>query len=144
MSELFSILIWFQIVLSNSSYPFYFLQPLPTLSLPYTHTHTSESFEEADIAVLSYLSIFARSILSVPDVLTDVLEALISSTELSKIFCITLESSGIDKSKAQQSLFSMLVRLMIDKFDSVAYCTTGAWRRKLWLVGKDLDLHFPL
>ena len=110
---------------------------------PYTHTHThthTESFEEADIAVLSYLSIFARTILSVPNVLTDVLEALITSSELSKIFCITIESSVIDKTKAQQSLFSMLVRVMIDKFDSVAYCTTGAWRRKLWYVCIYLDL----
>ena len=107
----------------------------------YTHTNThTESFEEADIAVLSYLSIFARTILSVPNVLTDILEAVIRSTELSKIFCITVESSVVDKTKAQQSLFTMLVRLMIDKFDSVAYCTTGAWRRKLWYVEKTLNL----
>ena len=36
----------------------------------------------------------------------------------------------------------MLVRLMIDKFDSVAYCTTGAWRRKLWYVGRDFRPRF--
>ena len=99
---------------------------------PIRTTSLAESYEESDIATVSYLSIFARTILSVPNILTDVLEALITSTGLCKVFGISSESSAADKTKAHQSLFAMLVRLMIEKFDSVAYCTAGAWRRKLW------------
>ena len=92
----------------------------------------SESYAEADIAVVSYLSILARIILSAPNTLTDILEVVISSSDLSKIFRVTSESSSADKAQAQHSLFNFLIRLMIDKFDAVAYCSAGAWRRKLW------------
>jgi hypothetical protein len=107
------------------------IPPSPSLP-PNRTTSLAESYEESDIATVSYLSIFARTILSVPNILTDVLEALITSTGLCKVFGISSESSAADKTKAHQSLFAMLVRLMIEKFDSVAYCTAGAWRRKLW------------
>ena len=117
--------------------PFHTSPPLlsthhPRSLLPIRTTSLAESYEESDIATVSYLSIFARTILSVPNILTDVLEALITSTGLCKVFGISSESSAADKTKAHQSLFAMLVRLMIEKFDSVAYCTAGAWRRKLW------------
>jgi hypothetical protein len=92
-----------------------------------------EAHEEADVAVVSYLSIVARLALYDPQFLTQAIQAIITSPVLGPVFNLSSNDSN-EAIAVRENILQMLIRLMIDKFDSVAYSSSGAWRRKLWAL----------
>ncbi len=83
-----------------------------------------QDFAEADVAVVSYLSIFARLCLNSSDTLQREIWTLSQSIRTPEV------SSHSEPFVLRRSL----LRLLIDKFDSVGYCQGGMWRRRLWCL----------
>jgi hypothetical protein len=83
-----------------------------------------EAYEEADVAVVSYLSVVARLALYGPQFLTQAVQAIISSPVLGPTFNLNSKDSN-EAVAVQENILQMLIRLMIDKFDSVAYSSSG-------------------
>jgi hypothetical protein len=86
-------------------------------------------YEESDIAVISYLSVVARMILLNAQLMVEAATAVLSALRAEGALQPAGEGSG-----DPQVLMKEITRLLIDKFDSVGYCSAGMWRRRLWCV----------
>lgn len=88
-----------------------------------------QDFGEADVAVVSYLSIVSRLCL----ISTATLQTAV--TQLAE-HCGRLDPDNGPGSIWQDplGLLTCLLRLLIDKFDSVGYCSAGTWRRRMWSI----------
>jgi len=82
-----------------------------------------EKYKFEDVALVSYLSVVARLLLCNMPVLVTAAQRL--AGELAPALGPAVDHNEILRS---------VVRLMIDKFDSVGYCAGGVWRRKLWCL----------
>jgi hypothetical protein len=83
-----------------------------------------EDMQEADIAIVSYLSVLARIALVTPAAASEAANALAVHPDL--VSHLGGATGGV--------LLRGLIRLMIDKFDCVGYCTGGSYRRRLWAL----------
>jgi hypothetical protein len=82
-----------------------------------------EKHKYEDVALVSYLSIVARLLLCNMSVLVTAAQRL--AAEL---------APALGPAVDHNEILRCVARLMIDKFDSVGYCTGGVWRRKLWCL----------
>ena len=82
---------------------------------------------EEDVVLVSYLSIFARMLL------TDAAQIMPAARSICAE-CLAADAAGSLTGLDESILVKCLVRLMIDKFDAVGSCTAGMWRRRLWCL----------
>lgn len=87
--------------------------------------------QDHDLGLVAYLSVVARVLLCSPELLGPVVTEL--SGELAQQTRIGLTPEGAMVLEPN-ALLKAILRLLLDKFDQVGYCTAGMWRRKLWCL----------
>jgi hypothetical protein len=92
------------------------------------------SHEEAEIAVLYYLSVFARVLLCCPQAVREIINVLLLKPELSGANFQGFDGSVGASGDKGMIILRMLLRLMLDTFDSVSLSSGGSWRRRLWAL----------
>lgn len=105
-----------------------------TASIP-TLNSVLSAYVEADVALISYLSVIARLCLLNPASLRETSENVakcIANGIASGNFDMPNGSIQFSQTDADLILFGW-IRLLVDKFDSVGYSSGGSWRRRLWV-----------
>ena len=87
-----------------------------------------ETFEESDIALVSYLSVCARCIMIDATFVKHCCGHVMESNSLTGVLTSELK---IDEGRLNNMLFNALCRLLIEKFDTFGYSKGGIWRRLL-------------
>jgi len=104
-----------------------------------------KTYEEADVAVVSYLSIFARLLLAEnlsrgaisagPGAPINVLTESLGATARDINSLISAKGGGSDDLlSSTHDLLCRVLKLMLSLFDSVNYRPGGVWHRKLWCL----------